>query len=305
MADPNHSNFKYEYLKALSMERLEELLTLGADMADDSENDEYIDAIVQEIIRREKETPTGRLAEVDQAWSDFQTYYNAGEGGDNSLHLCDCGKEHAPRKKKILWRRVSVAAAVLVVVLIALPVSGRSGFLEKVGRWTEDLFYFEETLGSDRADPEVDAPHDQGSVVVVGTESIIDKYDSVQGALAESGITANVVPTQLPEGYELKELYRSKRNTRTTILEAVFQRDEQQDIILSYCYPREEDGEGYYEKDGTSVQEYLAGGVVHYIFSNNEHQMVVWCNGAVECSIQADLEVNDIHKLIDSIYEIS
>ena len=70
MAD---SSRRYSYLEHLSVDRLEELLDLAVN-TDEEEKTEYVDAILEVIVRKEKESPTGRLTDVDKAWADFQTY---------------------------------------------------------------------------------------------------------------------------------------------------------------------------------------------------------------------------------------
>ena len=105
MVGPNENpNRKYAYLEQLSTERLEELLTLDSDPSSDQEDEEYIDAILEVILKREKEHPTGRLTNVDKAWEDFQKYCNTPEGEGLSLYGNEDEEERAqtttPFKKK-------------------------------------------------------------------------------------------------------------------------------------------------------------------------------------------------------------
>ena len=60
---------------------------------------------------------------------------------------------------------------------------------------------------------------------------------------------------------------------------------------------------GTYQKDATIKEEYLAGGICHYIVANNEHVSTMWVNGCVEGYIQGDLTVEELRQMIDSIYE--
>ena len=56
---------RYEYLKDMSIEELETLLT-SDDLHLENE-DEFYDAVGEEIVRREREAPTGRIKNVDEA----------------------------------------------------------------------------------------------------------------------------------------------------------------------------------------------------------------------------------------------
>ena len=44
-------------------------------------------------------------------------------------------------------------------------------------------------------------------------------------------------------------------------------------------------------------------GVLHYLMKNNETYSVAWTNGNIEGHIQGDLSVDDLKKMVDSIYE--
>lgn len=62
------------FLERLSIEELEALLKTSG-----SPNDveAFLDAVIKEVIKREKKEPTGRLPDVDAAWEEIQTRFNA------------------------------------------------------------------------------------------------------------------------------------------------------------------------------------------------------------------------------------
>ena len=64
-----------------------------------------------------------------------------------------------------------------------------------------------------------------------------------------------------------------------------------------------DDFSGLYQKDTGSVQLYNSGGITHYFFHNNGKHGVAWTNGLLEVAIQGDLPVDDLKRMIDSIYE--
>ena len=84
-----------DYLDQLSMEQLEELLR--ADFASsDPENEQAVFHILEVMEKREKENPTGRLPDTDQAWKEFQQYYNIPEGEGQSLYPVRSDPETQP-----------------------------------------------------------------------------------------------------------------------------------------------------------------------------------------------------------------
>ena len=102
MASPS-KNQNYAYLSRLSTQKLLELLAAAPAPAETPEDKAYIDAIVEVVLEREERHPTGLLPDPEQAWEEFQQYYNTPEGEDLSLYpatspLSD--RVPAPKKAK-------------------------------------------------------------------------------------------------------------------------------------------------------------------------------------------------------------
>mgnify|MGYP000111959883 CR=1 FL=1 len=81
MASPS-KNQNYAYLIRLSTQKLLELLAAAPAPAETPEDKAYIDAIVEVVLEREERHPTGLLPDPEQAWEEFQQYYNTPEGED-------------------------------------------------------------------------------------------------------------------------------------------------------------------------------------------------------------------------------
>ena len=153
MASPS-KNQNYAYLSRLSTQKLLELLAAAPAPAETPEDKAYIDAIVEVVLEREERHPTGLLPDPEQAWEEFQQYYNTPEGEDLSLYPAEnpgtAPSEPAPsqteyrpqrRPKRHFFRRVVIVAA--VVVCIALPPAlGFENVFQLIGAWTDDIFLF-------------------------------------------------------------------------------------------------------------------------------------------------------------------
>ena len=57
-----------------------------------------------------------------------------------------------------------------------------------------------------------------------------------------------------------------------------------------------------YEKDDTPVDEYQYHGVTHYLFSNLERKVAVWSVENLEYSISTTLPMDDLKRLVQSLY---
>lgn len=76
----------YDHLLELSIEELEELLIETGEEGWGGD-EEYVDALVAAVVQKEHEHPTGRIPNADQAWLEFQLFYNTPERKKHIQHL--------------------------------------------------------------------------------------------------------------------------------------------------------------------------------------------------------------------------
>ena len=144
MAGQNSGPKRYDFLEGLSMNELEELLRKSAELGQDDE-DAFVDAITEVIMRKEKENPTGCLPDVDDAWREFQTHFNTPEGQGLSLYPDEADDEIGqaappkPKKKRKVFtlRRFAVAAVIAALYFATiLPTAlGYENVFIMVGSW--------------------------------------------------------------------------------------------------------------------------------------------------------------------------
>ena len=136
---------KYAYLDQLSTPELEKLLRADAE-SPESGDDEAIFYIWEVIARREPERLSGPCPDVEQSWKDFQAVYNTPEGRDQTLYPAEAPEE-LPKKSALrrhMPRRPVLVAAVMVILvaLLAVPVSGNENILQTIRKWTSEQFSF-------------------------------------------------------------------------------------------------------------------------------------------------------------------
>lgn len=286
---------KYEYLEQLPIEKLEELLNMSVNLSSDEEDEEYVDAIIQTIIRKEKERPTDQLIDVDASWKEFQERFNTPEGEGLSLYpdeeneIPPAKEQKRPRGRGLNWRGLSVAAIILLLSLVIVPPAmGYANIFDMVGRWSDEVFRFAPE-GVASQSPEDEKLGERG-------------YLSLQEALDDYGITEALAPTWVPEGFELYEAEAIPfPDIGKTEFHELYQDGDK--TISTYIVQRNVPTTRDYEKDIDAVKMYEAGDVEHYIFDNNGRIAVTWYVGDFECSIRADISVEEVERMIDSIYE--
>ena len=301
MASPS-KNQNYAYLSRLSTQKLLELLAAAPAPAETPEDKAYIDAIVEVVLEREERHPTGLLPDPEQAWEEFQQYYNTPEGEDQSLYPAEnpgtAPSEPAPsqteyrpqrRPKRHFFRRVVIVAA--VVVCIALPPAlGFENVFQMFGAWTDEVF------------------------VLIDTYNILDSREetnaecnelNIQEILKEAGIAGNIVPAWIPSGFILDSITVSELQSPDRVEVRTYYTWD--DFLITIVYSKyiesNFDTVTIFEKDSDAVEKYNVKGIVHYLFKNIDKQVAVWNQGNVECVISGNISYSDLKKMIDSIYD--
>ena len=275
-------------LAGKSTAELEELLALEAADLDAAEPNADFIATVLEVMAERESAQDEELTE--QAWEDFQEYYSLRkqeetetDNNEETPHDHRRKTEHRQRSPKIARViRIGVAAAVLTV-LLGGTVFGWN-FFRTVADWTEETFFF--LTGQERQTP------DEEDVFRAQRLSVEKRTDIAS------------VPSWAPD--ETSTNGSPKDNIRTDRV-AVYAsylagtREFTVRIIIHDTPP-----EAYtitYQKNSEIEEEYLGGGITHYIMGNTETLSAMWINGCVEGYIQGELTVEEMQQMIDSIYD--
>lgn len=200
------------------------------------------------------------------------------------------------RKNKTVHKKCAnsglVRAASLVLILLTLvalvPTEAKAmNFFDRFMDWTEDVFALfspaESRLGEGEYVFRTDNP---------GLQEVYDK-------VTELGVTVPVVPTWLPEGYELVECVVNSTPSKNFLTarflagmsEVVYQLDIYSDSVTYEYY-----------KDDSLVREYEVDNTTFSVFSNADLLVAVWTIENIECSIFIDCQEDILHKVLGSIY---
>lgn len=302
MASPS-KNQNYAYLSRLSTQKLLELLAAAPAPAETPEDKAYIDAIVEVVLEREERHPTGLLPDPEQAWEEFQQYYNTPEGEDLSLYPAEnpgtAPSEPAPsqteyrpqrRPKRHFFRRVVIVAA--VVVCIALPPAlGFENVFQLIGAWTDDIFLLNNVSSLEGNEIEADK-----------------KSVDIEEILGELNYSENIFPTWIPEGFELEKVITNEFVlSGKTELRIHYKNGQTRELItFTYNYNVYNSiASGTmtaFEKDANALEEYFVGDVTHYIFENLGKYIAVWNQNNIECAISGDVSLTELKEMLNSIY---
>lgn len=193
-----------------------------------------------------------------------------------------------PSKKPIIWIRVAAIAAVLALLLtIVPPVLGAENIFQLIGSWTQDIFSFlTPECTEDRSGErhfETDHP---------GLQKL---YDTV----TRYGATAPVVPTWLPEGFELTELKSFSQQTSMKVY-ARFDNGNTHFVITYEIHTDLTTND--YLKDDVDAEMFERAGIKHYMVINDGKWLAAWSAGNTECAVMTNCGKETVAALITSIY---
>ena len=274
------------YWDQLSTEQLEDILC--ADIASPNQtNDETVFHILEVLEKREKENPSGRLPDTDQAWQEFQKYYNIPEGEGESLYPIRNTQEKrsvsVPTKTRRVFRprKILVVAAVLILMFGGMLTAQAAGVdvFGAIGRWTEETFHFDIVQDNDRT-------------------------SLFQETATQAKIPQDFVPTWVPDGFEGAEpQVDTVENYMTSIICAYSNQEKTYSVDIEHYYNKADIETLVIEKDDTNVCSYESNGKTFYIMSDMEYLTATWTDGTFVETISGQLSMDEIKQIIDSIGE--
>ena len=257
----------------MTTEELEEILRLDAEMPEGQESDtEKILYIMEVLAQRNKQNShTGNTAL--KAYESFKQHYMP-ETDNTIIPVKTCRR--MPR-----WvRSLTATAAVLAILLVGSSITARAfGFnlWKTVIQWTQDTFHF-------------------GQWGESNVKTTLP-YTSLQEALKKGNVPIWLVPTSVPDGYELSNITVEQSPLKNTYT-AIYKKDEQSLKITVRDYL---DRPFYIEQGDGLAEEYKVSGITYYLFANLEHNRAVWLYESYECDISGDISIEELKEMINSI----
>ncbi len=315
MAEPNKRE-KYAYLDQLSTQRLRELLRADLESDGTEDNSEVIFHILEVMERREREDPTGQLADVHQAREEFDAYYNIPEGDGLALYPTHTetdetsdpieqegpavgSRPHRPRRAVRVCITVAATIALLFTLLVGAQASGIDVF-GILANWTDSVFSF----GPIPTDPSSQAEPDGLETVtqVSSRTEIPEEYQELYAALQERGVSTLTIPTYIPDGFQAEGTEFLTAPGVQSVYFSIYY-DNGSDFLSFDLSWNTNISNTLFEKDGENVENYSCNGIDYYIFTNNNQIVAAWYMSDCEYSLSTTLSFQDLKQIINSISE--
>lgn len=273
----------YAKYDAMATEALEEILRLDASAPEGEDSDTELLLYVMGVLanRRRNTDSTGKTAL--EAWESFQQDYLSEE--EECLEDALDRKRPAPRPR--LWLRRLIAAAALMALVVCFPLTAKAFGWEEIwevfARWAKDTFCFVSDESAEVTEPDTEYDGDR---------------DTLQTLLEKDKISIDLVPTWIPDGFELDKIEKDV-TPEQRIYRAIYSNGEKKIIIRIQSYMVSESQRIEINEELIEIYEY--SGVEYYIFNNNLQLHAIWINDSYECYIAGNLTVEEIKLMIDSI----
>ena len=294
--DEQRSPLKSElkFLERLSIEELEALLKLSGDPND---VELLFDTVVEEVVAREREKPTGRLPDVDAAWDELQARYQTMPDTGSHPQFQEQSTDSTaaeplipvpdkPRRASLSKAvRLAAVMAAAVALCLALMVGSEAAGADVFGalaRWTDDTFHFE-----------------TWSAEPTYCEAL---YNAIQETFSNQGVIGEYVPTWYPNGFHISNTMVTEDDLGISI-RILLSNEEESFIGISVDQYKNNafiDPQTF-EIEGDSVEKYPSKGKVYYIAFNEESITASWSNGIVVYTVWGEIDINSIKLMIDSI----
>lgn len=269
-------NRDFSRYDTMETEELEEILRLDAEAPEGAESDTELILYILEVLasRRNAKNITGNTAQ--EAWESFQQNYMPEEP-----------QKSVNAKKPAFWLRKLAAAAAVVALLILIPISANALTLEEVwdifARWAKETFSFVSGEDTEVSGP---MPGDQR------------EFTSLQEMLQKENCDSTIVPTWIPEGFELAQIEKGSSPMREIYTVRYMNSDEVLRIqVITYLSSDVHNS----EVESEPIEIYLHNGIDYYIFENMDQLFVTWMAGSYECFISGDVSIDEVKMMIDSI----
>lgn len=264
----------------MTTEELQEILRKHAHDELETEPDtEELFKIMEVLSERRQNTDLPAFRSDEEAFAEFCEHYMLKE------------KEAAHPKVIGFPNRIFKTVAAVVVIALVLTVgtslTAKAFHIDiwsKFASWTKEIFQF--------------AENSQGTTVENPEKEYNAELKSLQDALNDNAVTEKLVPTWIPDGYEIKDL-KIASTPRTLTIHAVYEKNGSELIInirRTIGVPANQ-----VEKNDDLLEVYMVDEIEYYIFSNTETLQVAWAIGEFECLIIGQVTLDEMRLIIDSI----
>lgn len=276
MSDNQSRRTEFAKYDTMATEELEEILREDSQSPEGQESDGELLLYVMEVLAHRKRNSDNPGKTAQQAWESFEKHYLPKK------------EAQSESKKALPGLRRCIAAVAAAALLLTIPLTASAlswnEIWNAVATWAKETFSF------------VSQP--DATQATEPSPTNFDGYESLQQALAETNRGNELVPTWIPDRYNLLDITVDENPVRKSYV-AMYMGENGMLMITVQSHIGSDPERIEISED--LLETYKVSEIDYYIFSNVDQLRAVWINGSYECNISGNLTVEEMKQMIDSI----
>lgn len=253
---------------------------------EESFDEEALNALLDALDEADP-LPDGLLPDTEESLARFHERYAPVFESVNTARTgsaVPAGKRHSKFAKILLF------AAILILLLGTTAQAFGVNVLVMFSNWTSEVF-------------RLDGGSDSGAVIRKNplAEGECASYDTLEEAVAAFGIDVPLVPKEIPERFELQEVFAENWSNGLIICAEYLSEDGA--FQIRYREDTSDINTVALEKEYGNVITHPVKGVTHFLLTDLGREKGIWKSGNLECRIFGNISRAELKGMIDSIYE--
>lgn len=261
--------------KTLSPSNLQILQEIEAIMAAPSTQAMDTDRLETCLLKLQSRAPVMEDYDADAAWEKLQASLT------DELAEAPAVQPHSTKTFTRTVRILIAVAAILAAIMVTAAALGMKSFLRLVS-WEDGRIIFQSVLSDD----------------VIQRYNQVTEFATLADALVEEELAVDLLPTQLPEGYQLTSITRTKQLGATTY-HAKYHKGKQQ-LSLTIRVGKHKSAI-YLVPSAAQAYTDQHNGIDFTVYTLDGNWHALWQSGTVNYSLSAPITESELLAVLNSI----
>ena len=227
------------------------------------------------LLELQSRAPVMEDYDADAAWEKLQASLSDEPAQESVLQF------HNTKTFTRTVRILIAVAAILAAIMVTAAALGMKSFLRLVS-WEDGRIIFQSVLSDD----------------VIQRYNQVTEFATLADALAAEEQAVDLIPTQLPESYQITSVTRTKQLGATTY-HAKYYKDKQQ-LSLKIRVGKHKSAI-YLVPSTAQAYTYQQNGIDFTVYPLDGHWHALWQSGTVNYSLSAPITEAELLAVLDSI----
>lgn len=227
------------------------------------------------LMELQERAPIAQDYDVAQTWEQVLDRFSAEAQDEPVVSL------HSHKTVSRTVRILIAVAAVLAAIMVTAAALGMKSFLRLVS-WEDNRIIFQSVLSDE----------------VIQRYNQVTEFETLEDALAEEEQSVDLLPAQLPEGYALTWVTRTKQLGATTYAAKYHNGKKSLNLTIRVG---EEKAAIYLVPSAAQAYTYHKNDIDFTVYALDGHWHALWQSGTINYSLSAPITEAELLAVLDSI----